>query len=110
LPCVLSTVQSSAESSGELTELAAKVFLAINEHQNKAGAINCDSLFYILHGAHEISVIKMVIDFLKCDLIGALGQASNGSLHTRLSPQSLEQKLAQVADSLSLGNIPKSLK
>ena len=107
---VLSTVQSSAESSGEMMELAGKVFIAINEHQGKAGAINCDSLFYILNGAHEIPVIKMVIDFLRCDLIGALGQASSGSLHTRLSPQSLEQKLAQVADSFSLGHIPKSLK
>jgi hypothetical protein len=99
---VLTEILSNAESKADVLALARSVFAAVKEFQDKAGAIHADSLFYILKCEHLIATIKLTLDFLKSDLIGALGETERGSLFTRISPATLMRKLAQITRSMDL--------
>lgn len=104
---VLSDVLSSAESKSEVMLLARNVFAAVKEFQDKAGAIHADSLYYILKCEHSLATIKLTVDFLKSDLIGALGETDRGSLYTRMSPITLTNKLSQITRMMDLSESPK---
>lgn len=104
---VLSEILTSAESKSEVMLLARKVFAAVKEFQDKAGAIQTDSLYYILKCEHSIPTIRLTVDFLKSDLIGALGETERGSLFTRVSPITLTNKLSQITRTLDLSELPK---
>ena len=105
---VLSEILSSAESKSEVMMLARKVFAAVKEFQDKAGAIHTDSLYYILKCEHSVLTIKLTVDFLKSDLIGALAETERGSLYTRVSPMTLTNKLSQLTRTMDLTEPPKS--
>ena len=95
-------VLGAAESSLAAIELTRKIFAAVKEFQEKAGAINCDTLYFILRCEHAVPTIKLTVDFLKSELIGALGETDNGSLFTRMSPLSLAQRLTQISHVMNL--------
>jgi hypothetical protein len=99
---VLSEILTSAESKSEVMLLARKVFAAVKEFQDKAGAIHTDSMYYILKCEHSLPTIKLTVDFLKSDLIGALGETERGSLYTRVSPITLTNKLLQITRMMDL--------
>jgi len=105
---VLSEILTSAESKSEVMMLARRVFAAVKEFQDKAGAIHTDSLYYILKCEHSLPTIKLTVDFLKSDLIGALGEAERGSLYTRVSPTALTNKLSQLTRTMDLSELPMS--
>ena len=105
---VLSEILTSAESKSEVMLLARKVFAAVKEFQDKAGAIHTDSLYYILKCEHSLPTIKLTVDFLKSELIGALGETERGSLHTRVSPTTLTNKLSQITRMMDLSELPKA--
>jgi hypothetical protein len=86
--------------------LARKVFAAVKEFQDKAGAIHTDSLYYILKCEHSVPTIKLTVEFLKSDLIGALGETERGSLYTRVSPTTLTNKLSQITRMMDLSEPP----
>ena len=88
--------------------LARKVFAAVKEYQDKAGVINIDSLYYILRCEHSLPAIKLTVDFLRSDLIGALGETELRSLYTRVSPTTLTKKLNQITRMMDLSNLPKT--
>jgi hypothetical protein len=102
---VLSEILTSAESKAEVMLLARKVFAAVKEFQDKAGAIHTDSLYYILKCEHPLATIKLTVEFLKSDLIGALGETERGSLYTRASPRTLTNKLSQITGMMDLNPI-----
>jgi len=102
----LSEILTSAESKSEVMLLARKVFAAVKEFQDKAGAIHPDSLYYILKCEHSLPTIKLTVDFLKSDLIGALGETERGSLFTRVSPKTLTNKLSQITRMMDLSEPP----
>jgi hypothetical protein len=107
---VLSDILTSAESKSEVMLLARKVFAAVKEFQDKAGAIDIHSLYYILKCEHSLPTIKLTVDFLKSDLIGALGEADRGSaergsLFTRVSPTTLTNKLSQITRMMDLSEL-----
>ena len=87
--------------------LARKVFAAVKEFQDKAGALHTDSIYYILKCEYSLPTIKLTVDFLKSDLIGALGETERGSLHTRVSPKTLTNKLSQLTHTMDLSERPK---
>lgn len=93
---ILLTIQSSSESGAEMIELARKVFMAVKDFQDKAAAINCDSLYFILGCAHDVASVQMAVAFLQSELIGAIGASTHGSLYTRLSPQTLQYSLHRL--------------
>lgn len=101
---VLSEILTSAESKSEMMLLARKVFSAVKEFQQKAGAIHTDSLYFILKCEHSLATIKLTVDFLKSDLIGALGETESGSLFTRVSPTTLTNKLSQITRMMNLSD------
>ena len=105
---VLSEILTSAESKSEVMLLARKVFAAVKEFQDKAGAINTDSLYYILKCEHSLPTIKLTVEFLKSDLIGAVGETDRGSLYTRVVPTTLTNKLSQIARMMDLSDLPKT--
>ncbi|MHB1423872.1 MAG: restriction endonuclease [Gemmataceae bacterium] len=105
---VLSEILTSAESKSEVMLLARKVFAAVKEFQDKAGAIHTDSLYYILKCEHSLPPIKLTVDFLKSDLIGALGETERGSMYTRVSPKTLTNKLSQITRMMDLSELPKT--
>lgn len=105
---VLSEILTSAESKSEVMLLARKVFAAVKEFQDKAGAIHMDSLYYILKCEHSLPTIKLTLEFLKSDLIGALGETERGSLYTRVSPATLTNKLSQITRMMDLSELPKT--
>ena len=105
---VLSEILTSAESKSEVIMLARRVFAAVKDFQDKDGAIHTDSLYYILKCEHSIPTIKLTVEFLKSELIGALGETERGSLHTRVSPTALTNKLSQLTRMMDLSNPPKS--
>jgi hypothetical protein len=105
---VLSEILTSAESKSEVMLLARKVFAAVKEYQDKAGAIHTDSLYYILKCEHSLPTIKLTVEFLKSDLIGALGETERGSLYTRVSPTTLTNKLSQITRMMDLSELPKT--
>lgn len=105
---VLSEILTSAESKSEVMLLARKVFAAVKEFQDKAGAIHTDSLYYILKCEHSLPTIRLTVDFLKSDLIGALGETERGSLFTRVSPTTLTNKLTQITRMMDLSELPKA--
>jgi hypothetical protein len=102
----LSEILTSAESKSEVMLLARKVFAAVKEFQDKAGAIHTDSLYYILKCEHSVPTIKLTVEFLKSDLIGALGETERGSLYTRVSPTTLTNKLSQITRMMDLSEPP----
>lgn len=104
---VLSEILTSAESKSEVMLLARKVFAAVKDFQEKPGAIHPDSLYYILNCAHSLPTIKLAVDFLKSDLIGALGETERGSLYTRVSPATLTNKMLQLTRTMDLSELPK---
>lgn len=104
---VLSDILTSAESKSEVMMLARRVFAAVKEFQAKAGAIDTDSLYFILKCEHSLPTIRLTVEFLKSDLIGALGETERGSLHTRVSPTTLTNKLSQLTRTMDLGELPK---
>jgi hypothetical protein len=104
---VLSEILNSAESKSEVMLLARKVFAAVKEFQDNAGAIQTDSLYYILKCEHSLPTIKLTVDFLKSDLIGALGETERGSLYTRVSPTTMTNKLSQITRMMDLSELPK---
>ena len=57
----------------------------MKEFQEKEAAIHMDSLFFILECERPSSTIKLAVDFLKSDLIEALGETERGSLYARLT-------------------------
>jgi hypothetical protein len=103
---VLSEILTNAESKSEVMMLARKVFAAVKEFQDKAGAIHTDSLYYILQCQHSLPTIKLTVDFLKSDLIGALGETERGSLYTRVLPVALTSKLSQLTHTMDLSELP----
>ena len=105
---VFSEILTSAESKAEVMLLARKVFGAVREFQDKAGAIHTDSLFYILKCEQSLSTITLTVDFLKSDLIGAIGETERGSLYTRVSPTTLTNKLSQITRTMDLTGSPKT--
>lgn len=105
---VLSEILTSAESKSEVMLLARNVFAAVKEFQDKAGAIHTDSLYYILKCEHSVPTIKLTVEFLKSDLIGALGETERGSLYTRVSPATLTNKLSQITQIMDLSELPKT--
>ena len=88
--------------------VARKVFAAVKDFQDKAGAIHVDALYYILKCEHSLVTIKLTVDFLKTDLIGALGETERGSLFTRVSPMTLTNKLTQITRMMDLKEVPKT--
>jgi len=105
---VLSDILTSAESKSEVMLLARKVFSAVREFQDKDGAIDADSLYYILKCEHSLPTVKLTIDFLKSDFIGALGETVRGSLHTRVAPATLTNKLSQITRMMDLNELPST--
>ena len=105
---VLSEILTNAESKSEVMILARRVFAAVKEFQDKDGAIHTDSLYYILKCEHSLPTIKLTVDFLKSDLIGALAETERGSLYTRVSPTALTNKLSQLTRTLDLSESPTS--
>jgi hypothetical protein len=105
---VLLEIRTSAESKSEVMLLARKVFAAVKEFQDKAGAIHTDSLYYILKCEHSLATIKLTVDFLKSDLIGALGETERGSLYTRVSPTTLTNKLSQITRMMDFSVLRKT--
>jgi hypothetical protein len=105
---VLSEILTSAESKSEVMLLARKVFAAVKEFQDKDGAIHTDSLYYILKCEHSLPTIKLTVEFLKSDLIGAVGETERGSLYTRVSPATLTNKLTQITRMMDLSELPKA--
>ncbi len=95
---VLSEILTGAESRFDVMSLARKVFSAVKDYQDKAAAIHTDSIFYILKCEHPLSNIKLTVDFLKSDFIGALGETDKGSLYTRISAVTLRNKLSQITN------------
>lgn len=102
---VLSEVLTSAESKAEVMLLTRRVFVAVKEFQEKAGAIDTDSLYYILRCEHSLATIKLTVEFLKSDIIGALGETERASLYTRVSPVTLTNKLSQIARMMDLSEL-----
>jgi len=76
--------------------LARLVYDAVRDHQEEEGALNAHSLFYILAGEHPIQAIQAIVDLLQSELIGALAKTDKGSLYARLTPRTLDDKLAQL--------------
>lgn len=105
---VLSEILTSAESKSEVMLVARKVFAAVKEFQDKAGAIHTDSLYYILKCEHSLPTIELTVDFLKSDLIGALGDTERGSLYTRVLPATLTNKLSQITRMMDLNEMSQS--
>lgn len=99
---VLAEILTTAESQQEVMLLARKVFASVNEYQGRAGAIDTDSLYFILKCEHSLPTIKLTVSFLRSELIGALGETERGSLYARLSPASLTNKLSQIVGSMDL--------
>lgn len=99
----LSEILASAESRSQVMRLARKVFAAVKENQDKDGAIQLNSLYWILGAKHLIPEIKLTVDFLKSDLIGAIGETERGSLYTRVTPETLTNKLTQITRAMDLG-------
>jgi hypothetical protein len=56
---------------------------------------------------HSLPTIKLTVDFLKSDLIGALGETERGSLYTRVSPTTMTNKLSQITRMMDLSELPK---
>jgi hypothetical protein len=104
---VLSEILTSAESKSEVMLLARKVFSAVKDFQDKAGALHTDSLYYVLKCEHSLATIRLTVDFLKSDLIGALGETERGSLYTRVSPATLTNKLMQITRMMDLSELPQ---
>ncbi len=105
---VLSDVLSVSESGSEVMLLARKVFSAVRGFQDKAGAINAHSLYYIMKCEHSLPTIRFTLDFLKSELIGALGETDGQSLFTRISSQTLQNKLLQITQMLDLAAVPST--
>jgi hypothetical protein len=104
---VWSEILTGAESGSEVMLLARKVFAAVKEFQVKDGAIHTDSLYYILKCEHSLPAIKLTVEFLKSDLIGALAETDRGSLYTRVSPETLTNKLTQIMRTMDLSEPAK---
>ncbi len=99
---LLPEIQEAAQSQSDLMLLVRKVFAAVYEYQGQAGAINTDSLYFILKGEHLLPTIKLAVGFLRSDMIGALGETDRGSLYTRVSPTTLTNKLLQITRAMDL--------
>jgi hypothetical protein len=95
-------VLGAAESSLAAIQLGRKIFAAVKGFQDKSGAINSDSLYFILKCEHAMPTIRLTVDFLKSELIGALGETENGSLYTRMSPATLTKRLIQIAHVMNI--------
>jgi hypothetical protein len=93
---VFSEILAESEHAAQAMSLARVLYNAVRTHQDKEGALNAHSLFYVLGGEYSIPAIQATIDLLKSDLLGALAEAGNGSLYTRLTPKMLRDKLAQL--------------
>jgi hypothetical protein len=94
------------DGAGEKSGLARKVYGAVRQFQDQEGAIHPDSLYFILRCEHSLPAIKMTVEFLKSDLIGALGVTERGSLYTRLAPAALTNKLSQLTRTMDLNASP----
>lgn len=99
---MLSELLTSADSKAEVAALAGRVFAAVREFQDKAGALHTNSLYYILNCEQPLATIKLTVDFLKADLIGAIGETERGSLYTRVSSTTLTNKLWQITRMMGL--------
>ncbi|MEN6496978.1 MAG: hypothetical protein ABFD16_22020 [Thermoguttaceae bacterium] len=98
---VFSELLAESEHTVQAMSLARLVYDAVRTHQDKEGALNAHSLFYILGGEYSIPAIQATIDLLQSDLFGALGGTENSSLYTRLTPRMLEDKLTQLKSTMS---------
>lgn len=105
---VLSEVLTSSESKADVMLLARRVFAAVKEFQDKAGTLHTDSIYYILKCEHSLATIKLAVDFLRSELIEALGETERGSLFTRISPTTLTRKLSQIARVMDLSEVPQA--
>ena len=102
---MLSEILTIADSKSEVMDVARKVFAAVRQFQAQEGAIHTDSLFYILKCEHSLPTIRLTVEFLKSDLIGAIGETERKSLYTRVSPAALTNKLWQLATTMDLNNL-----
>ncbi len=100
---VLSQTLAESEHTAQAMSLARFVYDAVRAHQDAEGALNAHSLFYILRQEYPVQAIQAAVEFLRSDLIGALGATQKESLYTRLTPLTLENRLAQLDDALAGG-------
>jgi hypothetical protein len=98
---VLSEVMTESEHAAQAMRLSRLVYEAVRTQQDEEGALDANSLFYILGRQYSIQAIQSAVELLQLDLIAALGKTENGSLYTRLTPQMLEDRLTQLKDALS---------
>ena len=97
----LTQVLTESENTAQAMGLARQVYDAVREHQDQEGVLNAHSLFFILGGQYPIQSIDMTIGLLQSELIGAVGRSDKGSLHTRMAPRSLSDKLTQLSQVMS---------
>ncbi len=93
---VLSEILADSEHTVQAMTIARLVYDAVRSHQNQEGALNSHSLYYILGGEYSVQAIENIVGLLQSDLIAALGTTDKGSLFTRLTPQTLDERLGQL--------------
>jgi hypothetical protein len=93
---VLSEILADSEHTVQAMTIARLVYDAVRSHQNQEGSLNAHSLYYILGGEYSVPAIEATVGLLQSDLVAALGMADNGSLYTRLTPQTLDERLGQL--------------
>lgn len=105
---VLASLLAESENTLQMMQAAQSVYRAVLEHQDSDAAVDINSLYFILNQAYATDVIEAAVAFLESDVMGAIGRAENGSLHTRLSPTVLLHHLDRLKQILGRGSTEDS--